>query len=350
MPAARKAVKKADKKNPTAEALLAAHITWIEDRISGDALAAFVDKTLDDVLPLAKKLKLEECVSRKSVKAVATEYAADMEIHPAIPELVGDIARAIHASEALDNTTLDELVDERTLGELIDRILEMQDLREAVIHETVASPIFAGLVSDLLYGGIKDYLANNLPGRNLGVVKSATKIGQGMLKKARPGIEAEAEETIKRTIRKNIGDALKISERYLLDTSRDEEVRDYMLEVWGQIKDQPVGEFRQFLNQEDMESGFVAGFEFWKRLRQTELYTGLIHVGIDQFYDKYGKKTLDHLLAELGIDKAVMQREALRFAPQVIDLLRKKKLLAPLIRSGLEDFYHSDIVEGILAS
>jgi hypothetical protein len=56
------------------------------------------------------------------------------------------------------------------------------------------------------------------------------------------------------------------------------------------------------------------------------------------------------LLDDLGISREIMLREAMRFAPHVIKVLNKKKLLEPVIRRNLARFYHSDAARAVLGA
>jgi len=52
---------------------------------------------------------------------------------------------------------------------------------------------------------------------------------------------------------------------------------------------------------------------------------------------------------DIGIERSMMLREAMRFGPHVLGVLKKKKLLEPMVRRSLERFYRSDKAAAILA-
>lgn len=56
------------------------------------------------------------------------------------------------------------------------------------------------------------------------------------------------------------------------------------------------------------------------------------------------------MLDEVGIDRDIAMREAMRFAPPVIAMLQRKKLLEPILRRQLQGFYSSSAVASILGA
>jgi hypothetical protein len=100
----------------------------------------------------------------------------------------------------------------------------------------------------------------------------------------------------------------------------------------------------------DVEEFFVIGYETWRELRTTPFYAALIDGGIDSFFDKYGDTTLRGILDEMGITRDIAIRDAMRFAPPVLKMLKQKKMLEPMLRRNLEKFYRSAAVARIIDS
>lgn len=332
----------------TADALLDAHVDFMLNQMAGDALQPWVEVELDALLGNAKKLKLNDCVTRKMIKDVALAYAADLDLGPGIPELVGDVARALYAHDAHQKTKFGDLLSDEHFSDIVDKVLELQSLREKIVHEAVASPLYASFASDLLYNGIKGYLAQNAVTRNIPGASSMMKLGKSVLSKATPNLEASIEDSLKKYINQSVKATSKASASLLLKYADDETLRDLTQDFWARIKPLKVAALREDISSLDVEEGFVTAYEFWRTLRDTNFYRVMIGAGIDAFFDKYGDATLAELLNDLGITRDMMLREAMRFAPPVIKALNKKKMIEPVIRRNLARFYHSDAARAVL--
>lgn len=331
----------------TANALLDAHVRHVLDQLDHH-LPQLVSDELDAGLALAAKLTLNDCVTRKMIKDTALAYAADLELGAGIPELVGDVARAVYAHEIHEHTRFGDLLDEGHFREILDQALELKSLREKLVHEAIASPLYAEFASDLLYNGIKGYLAENAVTRNIPGASSMMKLGKTMMSKATPRLEASIEEGLKKYIGQSVKATSRHSAGFLLKHADDDTLRALAQAFWERIKPMKVATLREDLSSLHVEEGFVTAYEFWRSLRQGKFYRTLIGAGIDAFFDKYGDATLAELLADLGITRDIMQREALRFAPHVLKMLSKKKLLEPVVRRNLARFYHSPAALAVL--
>lgn len=331
-----------------AEQLLDAQVKFTLDQISGDALRQNIEDELDHILLAAEKITLNEAVTREQIKETVKNYAVDLDLHGAIPELIGDIARTLYEHNIHDRTAINDLVTDQQFGEILDQVLAMKDLREKVIKRSIGNPLFAALASDVLYNGIKGYISDNPLTKNSQMAASALKIGKSLLSKASPGLEHAVEEGVKRYIKGNIKATQKQTEHFIRARIEDDSVRDRAVEVWDEVKEQKVAVFREYISGRDVEEGFVTGYEYWRKVRKTEYYWTIISVGIDAFFDKYGETSLREILDEVGVHREMMLGEAMRFAPPVIKMLKKKKLLEPRIRRQLEKFYLSDAAKEIL--
>lgn len=112
------------------------------------------------------------------------------------------------------------------------------------------------------------------------------------------------------------------------------------------ILDELSGERLQALIERELDAALYA-HQIHERTRQ--YYRTLIDAGIDAVFDRYGDSTLLDLLQDFGITRQLVLAEALRYAPPVLQMLKKKKLLEPVIRRNLQGFYRSGAVETALA-
>lgn len=333
----------------TADALLDAHVRHVLDQI-GDGLQPLIEEELDAGLALAATLTLNDCVTRKMIRDVALAFAADLELGGGIPELVGDVARALYAHEIHEKTRFGDVLSDEHFNDILDKALELKSLREKIVHEAVASPLYASFASDLLYNGIKGYLAENAVTRNIPGASSMMKLGKSVMSKATPRLEASIEDGLKKYIGQSVKATSRHSASFLLKHADDDTIRELAQEFWSRIKPMKIAALREDVSSLDVEEGFVTAYEYWRDLRKAPYYRILIGAGIEAFFDKYGEVTLAELLDDLGISRQIMLREAMRFAPHVIKVLNRKKILEPVIRRNLARFYHSPAAKAVLAA
>lgn len=337
--------------HPTAALLLDAHVAYITGQLSGASLKALLETEIDQLLADAENITLSEAVTPEMIKETARNYAVDLELSGAIPELVGDIARALYANPIHNLTTVGELLPDHLFAEFLDKTLEMRDARELIVHEAIANPVYAALASDIMLESIRGYaqqgrdLASMIPG-----AARAGRLGQSLLSSAFPMLEESLEENMGKYVRRILEKILERSEHFLLNHFDEDRIREIALEVWDAIKEKPVSDFKRSVSSLDMEEFFVIGYEAWREIRHTPFYGAMIDSGVDSFFEKYGETSLRELVDEMGVTKDIMMSEAMRYVPQIVRMLKHKNMLEPLLRRNLEAFYQSTAVTAILAA
>lgn len=338
------------KKTDVAKALLEAHVRHIVDQLTGSDLPERLGAELDALLADAARLRIRDVVSAAMIKRTARRYAAEIELGGGLPELVADTARAVYAHKVHDRTALKDIVTHARYTEIVDKLLELKSLREKLVHEAATSPIYIAFASDLLYHGIKGYLVRSgeltrgIPGAS-----SVMKLGRSVMNKASPGLEASLDENLKKYVARSVEVTARTSADFVLKHLNEDTLRDMAREIWDRIKFTPIGSLRDDVSSDDVEDLFVIGYEFWRELRRSEVYGKLIDAGIDVFFDTYGDTPLTGLLDELGIDRDIILSELLHYAPHVLKVLKRKKLLDGVVRRQLEGFYRSGAIERVLA-
>jgi hypothetical protein len=338
----------AEKKTGLAAALLDAHVEYLIDELTGNGLQALIDEEVDAALALAGKLTLGAVVTRKQIKDTARIFAAKIEFGPGLPEMVGDIARKLFAHAVHDKTEIGSLLTDQHFEDFTVQALELDTLREKIIRGVVTSPLYAEFASDLLYSGITGYLAQSNVTKNIPGASSMLKLGRAALNVAKPSLEASIEEGLRKYIAKAVQASTARSAEFLIHHADAEALKELALDTWDRIKEQPIGALREDIDARHVEELFVTGFEAWRHLRQQDWYTVIIDAGIDGFFDKYEDATLAALLDDLGVGRPQIVDEARRYAPSVIKVLKKKKLLEPIVRRRLAGFYGSPALQAVL--
>lgn len=333
----------------TAAALLDAHVDWLIERLEGPALRHQVQTHLDAWLADASRIKLKDVVRREMIHETVRKYAVELKLGGILPELVGEVARSLYGRAVRADTRLQELIPDKAFGEMLDKLLELESLREALVREAVKNPLYAALVSELLYGGIRDYVAgggivSRLPGS-----RSALQFGKSVVKRASPELGEQVEARVKAFVKAGARKQLELSERFLLDAFESDAFREAVCEVWDEYKHETVGSFLGHADSLDIEELFVLGYEYWLHLRQTDFFSDMVNAGIDKVLASLGNRSLSGLLEDIGISREMMLEDAMRFVPPVIKTLKRKRLLEPLVRRELAGFYESERCREILA-
>lgn len=324
--------------SPLAQSLLDAQVQHLLSTLTGDDFLHWAQTEIDEALAAAKKIKLGSVVTPAMIKDTARAYAAEMELGEGLPEMVAEIARALYSHDIHSQTRLSDLLTDHRFNEILNQILELHSAREKLIHAAVGSPIYGAIASEMLYEGITGYLAHNPLTRNIPGASSVFKLGKSMMKRANPGLEDSIEEGLKSYVSKSVQATARNGADLLLKNLDDNNLRKLAQSVWKHIKPMKLDALREDISALHVEEFFVSGYEFWRELRKTRIYGVLIDAGIDVFFKKYGNKTLDHLLADLGVTRAMMLQEAQRYAPALQVL---HPWLEKMLRRSLTGFYQS---------
>lgn len=335
--------------HPKAQALLDAQVAYIMQRLNANDLAVTLQQEIDLILANAPLLTLNECVTSDMIKETVHGYAIELELGAGVFDIIGDIARTIHGHNVHQQTTLNDIVPDKHVEQILDKVLELTEVREYVLHEAVINPVYAALASDVMYYGLRDYLVSQMGGKKssqrMATVLSWSK---SLVERVPADIEQLIELNLRQYIQKSIQSVLIESKSFLthIDVQK---LRDNLLDIWEDIKQHPISTYQQLLSSLDVEEFFVLTYEFWRDFRQSDYFKVLIDAGIDAFFNRYGTTTLDVLLDEVGIKREMLIADALRFVPPVLGIMQQKSLLEPLIRQHLEPFYQSDAVQQILS-
>lgn len=330
-----------------ARRLLDAQVEFLVTQLSGDQFAGLVEQEVDHALADAGKLTLDEVVTRDDVKAVARKYTALMQIQGSIPELMGEIAERLYSHPANDETRVGEVLGQKHVAALVGKLLSMHGIRRRVFEHVAENHLAITWLSWLLYRTASDLKerVESLPGVALLLGTALEAVGRGA-----PGATAEIDLRIRELADRAARILLEHAEQSSAAATEQAPLFDALMDLYDDHADDPVALLRGLVSRDDLEDLLVIGYEFWLDLRNTPYLQALIDEGIDFFFDKYGDSTLRALLEEMGVSRADLVEEALRFGPPVIEVLRENGMLATFFRRRLEPFYSSPEVLALLES
>lgn len=332
------------------EALLDAHVAFVISDISGKRLQSYMEARLDRMLGFAERLRLNDVVTPDMIKTTARRYACEVELSVAVPELAAAVGRAAHAHPVHDVTRLGDLLPDRHLQAIIDKGLELREVRDAIVREVTENPLYADLVADVCLQTVKAHLSKQVHRSDFPGARQFLKFSSGLLGASTSQLSIMIEDAARDFVSGTMRGLLHESESVLLDGLESGILRNAVLDVWQQLRERTTGSFRDMITALDIEEFFVILYEYWHGLRKTEFYGAFIDAGIEVFFEKYGESTLLGLLQEVGISRDMMMADAMRFAPHVIGVLKRKKMLETLVRAEVAPFYLSGQVETLLAA
>ncbi len=322
--------------SPLAAALLEAQVQFLMEDLKSPRLQKIIELGLNDALEYAQDLRLNEVVTPAMIKETVQQYAIKLQLRSAVPEIASAIAHLLHEQIARKQTQIDQLLPGVYVREFLKKAMEMKEMRMRLLDELKNNPFLPRLVTDLLMRYLHQWTEQHTP---------------RLLQRFWQPAIADAQHPSK------LYDLiLQLCESCLQDLCEqlkdldDEHLLESLLDAWEMVRHRAIGRISAYIHPADVEDFFVIIYEYWQNLRQTDFYSELLDTGIDAFFSVYGDSTLADLLADLGIRKEMMLADAMRFAPPVLRVLRRKKMLAPTLRKLLQPFYESAQVHQLLTA
>lgn len=295
----------------------------------GQLVVEQVDAFLGDT----SRLTLDDVITRDLIKLTAHKYTVQLPVEGSIPELVGEIAARLYRHRVNDEITMTEVLDARHADELFTAIAETGIARR-IAAEIATSPAAVDACVDVVSHAFDAVVADGRamaggPGVAASVVRGVTRLTSPLV----PVVSSALTILTRRGASYVLAAAKEDGDAVLLDAARD---------LWRLRSDDSVGWWRELVTDDDIDDLVVVLFEFWKSFRDTDYFRALLDEGIDHVFDKYGAVTLVDLLADLGIGRADLIEEGLRFGPAVMSRLDERDMLEPVIRRQFEPFYRSE--------
>lgn len=331
-----------------ASTLLDAQVEELRQRLMGAKLLDNAAIEIDQLLALADDVLLGDVVDRQSIKDVVRVFAFELDLGSGVIALSGEMAQQLHITATKKAPKLKELVSNAAVAQWLDKILELEDFRAAVLNKIGESTTLHDFVSDHVLILLEQQIAQRSPHwlQQLTSDESSTnpilgsRVATGIRRKFNSTVRSQ-EEFLEKKLRHSVSKTIQQSCAELGEL--DESVwRDAIWQLWQAVRDESVSQFAEGLDPLDMEEFFVLGYDQWRKLRQTEYVQRLILTGIDVFFDAYEEVSLAELLDEVGITRTHMLAEVERFAPKVIQLLDERGYLRDWLKRQLSPFYESE--------
>jgi hypothetical protein len=324
-----------------ADQLLDAQVAYLLAELDDERVADTLTRAVDDVLAVASRLQLGKIADIDVVKEIARRTAQAVGSSPNLESLVGGLADAIYANEG--QYALGDTVAREPVEALVAQLLAMRTLQDRALERFTESPLVGVVAARFVTTIIGDFVQQNrqraekLPGMSslfsLGQSAASRMPGMGMISDA-AGKSAQF--------------AVKSTKGAMRDMMRDAPLQGAAMELWDLHADEPVGDLRAYLSQQELRELVLIVHDVLVSARDSDLAADLVDIAVDVFFELFAERDLASLLVEFGFGRDDLVADVVRLGPPIAAAAKSDGTLAALIRSRLEPFFHSPEVADIL--
>lgn len=332
-----------------AQKLLEAHLQFELDRWTDENCGEDLDVLLDALWDWAGDTSVEQMLSAETAVDAVLRWVDDWYLPDTLTVLLGSLAKRLIHLPINQETRLEDVIDDQLIEAGVDLLVDLERLREALITQATQSPLYAMLISNVLYSGIRDYLsgesgvAQKVPG-----MSSLLSKGASALNKRMPGLEAAIEDRLRKYIASNAQKSIRGSRKFLLEALNAEQLRKLAEQIWDNSRQTQLT-VAELLEDDEIDRLVSFGLAIWQDLRQTEYIQELIREAVYGFYDGYGNEDLRVLLQHLGLNRDGLLAEARRLIPSLLRNAHDSGLLQSWLELRLRPFYASAACAKLLA-
>ncbi len=333
-----------------AQSLLDAQVKFFLQDLTPERLKPILEQEMEYLYEKLSDISLNQAVQREKVSATAHRYAIEMEIGGAIPELFGEVARIIYELPSNDDHTLGDIINDDIVEDFLEKIFETDSLLDQAVNSFRQSEPFRSFLSDVAFTVIKSYLMEENK-----IVKSSPTVARGLraftnlISNRTPALRDLIEDQSRSALQGTINTSLEMVQNLLdNDLYRDNYLNSTIL-LWDDVKEWPVGYFKNYFTELDLQELLVLGYEFWLDFRHTDYLQSCIDAGVNFFFDKYGDESLQTVISDMGVTKEMIFSEHLRYVPDLAELLIKEDIAETILRRHLHRFYFDETTLKLLA-
>ncbi len=316
-----------------------AHVAFELARLENAVDNGFLQQELELLWDSVGKLSLTKLISRKALTAAVERRVTSLPVTDSMVTLVAQVAAQLVNADINGKTKLNDLLREKDRQTLQKQALALAKLRKDLIHATVNNPLYADTVADLLYHGIRDYVAagseftKKVPGMGSLMNRGGDFIGKRM-----EGLEGKIEEKVRGYISGNMHKILERSETMLQSNLTAGQLAKIGDEVWHAVKQLPP-RIDTYVSDKDIVGFSETGADLWRHFRETDYFRQQLGNAIESIYKHAGKRQLSSWLADIGVDKEWLLDELQLLWPTIWPALEKSGYLEQVTRARLEPFY-----------
>lgn len=335
--------------NEKASALLDAQVAhWLE-RLSEEEIQKTVEGEIKALHEWLQGVKAEELLSKDRVLASIQTVVLNREVDSEVVALIKAEIDRFAFADWLSEYKITDFVSRKDYDAIIEKSVELDSIRNEIIHHVLNSSVYTQLISDVSFHIIKQYVTEeNIVVKKMPGVSSLMKVGNKALNMAAPKLEAAVENTIKKFIKDNIGSTVKLSERLLADSLNKETIVHVGENVWEAMDKTQFNIAEKYIKQDDINDVVDLVVEAWDSARTQDVVMEVITHVADMITERVNEKTLGAWFDSLGGDLDLLSKELSAYLVDAVQPGLESGYLEKRIRANLEPFFASDAVAGIL--
>jgi len=327
----------------TAQKLLELHLQHEMAAFDETSFVTWLDEESNQLLIWSQSIRLNQVVTASSVKAFIQANLVTREIPAAVVEIADEASAWLLSSQHHLDAPLGDIINEALYEDCVEQILAFDEQLKGSLNLVMELPIYRKVLSGVIYQAITRYIYDaNIISKSIPGVSSLLKMGQHVVNKTAPKLSNAVEENVRSYISTNLDLILVESASFLEQALTDEALKIAAMDVLDSLKNKPLGELQEGMDNEKLSRFIQLVFGFWEDFRKTDYFKNTYELMVDYFFEKYGEETLDVLLDNLEISNELIHQEATRFAPQLIASLKQSGQLEAIIRRRLSRFYTSN--------
>lgn len=327
------------------QALLESHIAFEMERLSapGGLDQALAEESAAAVAWLAAT-PLRSVAPPELALELLERLSAPEGVPPGAEELGRDLVAAILLELQGRSEKLSAILSHDAFFFVTEDIMEDANIRRALIHAGVTSPIFALLIAEVLFNGISDFLAQG--GRLASQIP-----GVGALIKAGQSFVGDTpEKTLKEFIKKYINQAILRSEEFLNKNLKPETIREAAEQLWIELSERGVREAIDYLPPAKLPGYSRALQQTAEALRQAPLSHRVRQLAVEFIYERLGDRPATESLALLGLDPEKLKLRLCADLRPAMQQMLSDGFLEARLRAQLRPFYESKALLGLLSA
>jgi hypothetical protein len=323
-------------------AMLEAHVRYELQQWEGKPFRLWLQEEITALFEWLAEVRLDEVMAPAQLVGWTQRTVVTLPLYGELVEKIEQNVLAAYAFLQQDETRGDALLPRKILDQAVKQLIGLEALRDEVIHQSMHSSVYARLVANVLYQGIKGFvLTENVLAKKIPGASSLVRFGQNALNAAAPQLEQNIDRQLTAFIQTHIQETIQESEDFLRRTLDEPMIQALGDELWEANATRTLAAWTGYADPAFLSALVGLVKEFWLHYRATPQFLALVEEVVQRFWQRHGAATLRSLLDEMGITPDLAAQEAYTFAVPFLEKARADGFLEQRIRRRLAAFYVS---------